>query len=426
MLLAFHPTGLEQEMFQLVNRFRADPQGELSRLLSSTTPPTSADAQIQSQLEYWGVSGSLLRSQWADLTPVAPLAWSESLYNAAQAHNLAMFSHDSQQHQLPGELNPGARLKAAGYDWQRWGENIYAYPRTVGEAHAGFVINWGPGRGGLQEPPSHRLRLLRDEYVHMGVAISEVGTSPGRSVGPLLVTQDFAAPLETTTAYVVGAVYKPPSGSPWYAAGSGYGGVRIVFEGTGGRFETTSFAAGGFQVQLPPGTYRARAVGGKLPAPLVSDEIVVGARNVAVDFVYPTDRAWVPVATDDVYVIARGGSVTLSVLSNDRDPDGSLLPGSVSVVVSPAVGQARVDLATGRVLYSADGSWLGLDTFRYEVRDNHGFTSNRAAVRVVVIDVLDRPWQNPASAMDVNVDEQVTPSDVLQIFNALAAGQAGP
>jgi uncharacterized protein YkwD len=425
-LLAFNPTGLEQELFQLINRFRADPQGELSRLLTSTNPPASADALIQSQLEYWGVSGNLLRSQWANLAPVAPLAWSEPLYRAAQAHNVAMFQHDSQQHQLPGELDPGARLKAAGYDWQRWGENIYAFPRSVAEAHAGFVINWGPGRGGIQDPPNHRLRLLRDEYVHMGIAISDVGTSASRSVGPLLVTQDFAAPLETTTAYVVGAVFKPPSHSTSYVAGSGYGGVQIVFEGTGGTFATTSFGAGGFQLQLPPGTYRARATGGKLPAPLVKDAVVVGTRNVAVDFVYATDRAWVPVATDDVYVIARGTAATLPVLQNDRDPDGVLLPASVSVMVGPDLGRVQVDPTTGRVDYLPDGTWLGLGTFRYEVRDNHGFTSNQATVRVVVVDLLDRPWRNPANALDVNVDEQVTPGDALQILNALAAGQGGP
>lgn len=424
-LMAFNPTGLEQELFQLINRFRADPQGELTRILSSASPPSSSNALIQSQLDYWGVRGDLLRSQWANLTPVPPLAWSEPLYNAAQSHNQAMFRHDRQQHKLPGELSPGARLTAEGYDWALWGENIYAFPRSIAEAHAGFVINWGPGQGGIQSPPGHRLRLLRDDYVHVGVAVSQVGTSPGRQVGPLLVTQDFAAPLEATPAYVVGAVFKASGGSPFYKAGSGYGAVQIVFEGAAGTFTTTSMGAGGYQLQLPPGTYRVRAEGGKLPAPLMKEGIVVGDRNVAVDLIYPADRAWAPQAADDIYVLPLGVSASLAVLDNDGDRDGVLVPASVTIVAGPAAGLVQVDPVTGQVEYQPDDLWVGADTFSYQVRDNDGFVSNTAVVRVIVIDPLDRPWQNPDDMLDVNADGLVTPGDALLVVNALATGRGG-
>ena len=77
----------------------------------------------------------------------------------------------------------------------------------------------------------------------------------------------------------MGAVYTEKDGSPRYVAGSGYGNVEIVFEGPTGTFQTTSWSAGGYQIQLPPGTYRGRATGGNLPAPLVSGEIVVGLQQ---------------------------------------------------------------------------------------------------------------------------------------------------
>ncbi len=58
-----NPTGMEQEMLELVNRMRMDPQGELSRLLISTNPVQSADPQVQAALSYFGVSGSTLAAQ---------------------------------------------------------------------------------------------------------------------------------------------------------------------------------------------------------------------------------------------------------------------------------------------------------------------------------------------------------------------------
>ena len=108
----------------------------------------------------------------------------------------------------PASWIPVSACASAGYDWQRWGENIYAYPRSVMETHGGFVIDWGAGPDGIQNPPNHRIRLLRREFVHMGVAIDDVGYSNSRSVGPLIVTQDLATPLVATSAYVVGAVFK--------------------------------------------------------------------------------------------------------------------------------------------------------------------------------------------------------------------------
>jgi hypothetical protein len=422
-VLSFNPTGIEQELFQLVNRFRADPQGELSRLVNRLNPISSLDAYINLQLQYWGVSGAALASQWQSLSPVPPLAWSEALYDSAHDHNRAMLANDGQEHQFPGELDPGQRMHASGYDWQRWGENIYAYPRSVLETHGGFVIDWGSGTAGVQNPPNHRIRLLRREFVHIGVAIDNVGYSDARNVGPLIVTQDLATPSAATTAYIVGAVFKQKDSSPWYYAGYGYGNVHIVFAGTAGTFESTSLAAGGYQVQLPPGTYRGYASGGSLPGLLLCDEFTVGVDNVAVDFVYPVDQGLLPVAAHDAFVTDVSTARALNVLANDRDADGALIPSTLSIVTAPNAGEVQVDAATGLITYFPDGDFSGLDRFEYQIRDDDGLLSNVATVRVVVMDLDDHPWQNPVNNLDVNVDEAVTPADALQIINALNAGQ---
>lgn len=422
-VLSFNPTGLEQELFQLVNRFRADPQGELTRLVSRIEPLASSDPYISQQLQYWGVSGAALASQWQGLTPVPPLAWNESLYAAAHEHNRQMLAHDSQEHQFPGEPDPGQRMRSAGYEWRRWGENIYAYPRSVLEAHGGFVLDWGAGPAGIQDPPNHRIRLLRKEFVHIGVAIDEVGCSNLRNTGPLLVTQDLATPLVTSEAYVVGAVYKQSGSVPWYVAGAGFGNAQVVFEGPAGTFEATSMAAGGYQIQLPPGTYRGRASGGRLPGLLMCDEFTVGADNVAIDFVYPVDRRYQPEAVDDAFVADLGTARVLNILANDRDRDGLLSGSTVSIVTAARCGVVQLDAQTGDVTYRPDNGFSGLDKFVYQLRDADGLTSSLATVRVVVMDLQASPWQNPVNALDVNVDEMVTAVDALLVINALNAGQ---
>ena len=57
------------------------------------------------------------------------------------------------------------------------GREHHETPRSTLETHGGFVIDWGAGTAGIQNPPNHRIRLLRGEFVHMGVAIDYVGYS---------------------------------------------------------------------------------------------------------------------------------------------------------------------------------------------------------------------------------------------------------
>src|SRR5688500_11778644 len=142
-MLAFDPTGIEQELMLYINRMRVDPQGEYDRLIETTTPLKARDPDVNFALQFFQVSGTALRSQWNSLTPVAPLAWIESLYNAAHLHNVFMIAQDAQEHQLPGEPDPVQRFLNAGYNLQALGENIFAYADTPLYAHAGFAIDWG-------------------------------------------------------------------------------------------------------------------------------------------------------------------------------------------------------------------------------------------------------------------------------------------
>lgn len=93
-----------------------------------------------------------------------------------------------------------------------------------------------------------------------------------------------------------------------------------------------------------------------------------------------------PVANDDTATTAEDTPVTISVLSNDLDPDGGAL--TVIAVVQPAHGQATINAGT-TITYTPDPGFNGTDSFAYTARDPNGDT-DAATVTVSVTAVLDR------------------------------------
>jgi hypothetical protein len=416
--MAFDPTPVEQELMLYVNRMRTDPQGEYDRLIASTNPLVARDPDVNDAVQYFGVDGNLLRSQWNTLLPVAPLAWNESLYNAAHSHNAAMIAAQSQEHQLPGEPNPGQRMTNAGYNWSSYGENIFAYAKTPLEAHAGFAIDWGGSVGGMQSPPGHRINIMTATHREAGIAINSF-SQPGVFFGPLVVTEDFATRSTIGNPFVVGAVWTDADHNGWYNAGEGLGGVTIEFTKTGSpTISVTSMSAGGYQVQLANGTYTAKAHGGGLPFELEMGTITVSGANVMLNFVKPEGLS--PTAGDDRAATVRNVAVTIDVKANDSDPDGSLAAASIQITSAPTGSTITVDQAAGTITFKAATTFIGGAEFRYRLRDAQGFLSADAKVTVAVSDDL-HPRQNPMNPRDIDFDGRVTPIDALLIINELNA-----
>src|SRR6185503_227385 len=144
------PTPREQQMLELINRFRTHPQDELPLLLESDDP------DIQNALRFFNVDENQLHQQWKQLQAAPPLAWNEALSRTAKGHNNRMLAAGRQSHQLPGEPVLSQRVAGAGYrDASFVGENIFAFTESIEHAHAGFAIDWGNGPHGIQNPPGH-------------------------------------------------------------------------------------------------------------------------------------------------------------------------------------------------------------------------------------------------------------------------------
>jgi hypothetical protein len=86
-----------------------------------------------------------------------------------------------------------------------------------------------------------------------------------------------------------------------------------------------------------------------------------------------------PVAVDDVATVAQDGTVTISVLANDSDPDDD--PLWVVAVTSPSNGSA-VSNGDGTVTHTPTPGFAGSDIFGYTVTD--GTSESSASVSVTV------------------------------------------
>ncbi len=102
-----------------------------------------------------------------------------------------------------------------------------------------------------------------------------------------------------------------------------------------------------------------------------------------------------PVAVDDDVTTDEDTPVVVDVLANDTDPDGD--PLTLIGVGDPDHGSADIE-DEGRIVYTPDPGYSGVDAFTYEIGDGHGDPVS-ATVHVAVALVDDPP---------VAVDDDVT------------------
>ncbi len=91
-----------------------------------------------------------------------------------------------------------------------------------------------------------------------------------------------------------------------------------------------------------------------------------------------------PVAVNDSATTSESTTIAISVLANDSDVDGSLVPASVTIVSNPSSGQTAGGAQPGTISYTPSAGFLGTDSFTYTVADDDGDASNEATVFVEV------------------------------------------
>lgn len=261
LLTAVNIADEEQLVLELINRARANPQAEATRLgisLNAGLPAGTITA-----------------------TPKQPLALNQQLQNASVAHTVDMINRDFFAHTNPSGITPGGRATAAGYNWWTIAENI-AYIGYFG----GVDINANSREAHdlLFKSAGHRENILMDEAEEIGIGIRSGAFVPAGS-NATLVTENFGR--RNLNPIITGVVYSDTNNSDFYDIGeairSGTITARRVSDNA--TFSDGIGISGGYGLIVPAGSYIVTATFDRNGAPVsMSSTVTVSSDNVKVDF----------------------------------------------------------------------------------------------------------------------------------------------
>ncbi len=285
LMSAAFPTNYEQYMVELINKARATPE--------------SYAASLGIALNEGLAAGTITT------TAKQPLAINPYLTDSAAKHSQWMVDTDTFSHTGSSSTSPTQRMQSAGYVLQSpWstGENI-GYRGTTGTPDVSaftkaleeslFVDASISGRG-------HRRNILSETFSEVGVGIR---TGPYGTYNAVMATQDFA---KTGTAmYLTGVAFADTvTADSFYTPGEGLVNISIVAirDGNGARYTTSTWASGGYRLELPKGRYSIWATGPALTSAQFIPSMNIGTKNMKRDFM----RGVVRVAPE---VAAQGNGV---------------------------------------------------------------------------------------------------------------------
>ena len=210
-------------MLQLINRARANPKAEASRL----------GIDLNQGLARGSISTAAK----------PPLSFHPNLIKSARGHSRWMLDNDVFSHTGVGNSDSGQRMAAAGYVfsgvWNR-AENIGS-SRTPGLID--LDLEASARHDSLFLSPDHRTNLCNLALKNIGL-----GILAGRFLGlnASMVTQNMAFSASYPETLLTGVVFIDKDGDDFYDIGEGVPGVTVVTEGSG--WTAVTSASGGYAV----------------------------------------------------------------------------------------------------------------------------------------------------------------------------------
>ena len=263
------PTPEETLILELINRCRADPPGEGLRIAPLGAAPHLPASTV--------IDGQMFREEMSKIPPVPPLVFDLHLLDAARKHAYYMILHGLTHTEQPGQ--PGFtgvmwtdRARIAGWIGTLSGENAFRdAPDAVG-SHNGFVVDFGPGPGGMQPTRGHRKNICSPGFRVIGP-----GAVPHD--GKLSVVHDLGG---SSQRFAGGVTFVDGDHNGHYDCGEGRGGVTIQV----GDERMQSWSSGAFSIPIPASatTLVLRADGQELRRP-----IPAGDANIKIDWIIPQE-----------------------------------------------------------------------------------------------------------------------------------------
>ncbi len=246
------PTPEEQHFLECLNAARADPAGAQTRLKTDLT----AGGKFQ-------------------MTPRHPLVMNCLLTEAARRHSRAMNDQAFFGHLNPEGQGPGVRLRAAGYKWRGYSENLAAAATTPMEALANLLIDEGiPDLG-------HRVSLLG--LTEQTRPMDEVGIGIHTGSGPY--KKYYTIELATDPdpgVFLTGVVYRDTNKNNLYDPGEGLPSIKVEVTAEGVTAVTNRAGGYGIPIDLP-GSLVVTASGAGMAGPM-QKAINLTNTNAKLDF----------------------------------------------------------------------------------------------------------------------------------------------
>ncbi len=348
---SINPTKEEQELLEQINRFRADPQGELSRIFSVANEDDGLIARnglVNEAIKlnfYPKNSVESFLDEWRSLDSAAPLAFNAALESAAQAHSSTMKRKKEVSHVCAGEANLATRVENAGFvSGLTTEDGKIAISENVGGGFAAngewsvasyilaaFSVDWGV------QSHEHRDALINDSYTEIGVSVVQTTNA---IIGPTIVTCDFGSSVEgssTGGAYLLGAIYDDADGDYFYDAGEGLADASILIERIDGAeaprsVTIKSWTAGGYQIFLANGNYRVTVSGASFATSVTKNVSIDDGVNAKLDFC--TRDAGTVAPQIDLNGYEEGANIDATFVEGAEEP-ASLLDAARASIVDP-------------------------------------------------------------------------------------------
>ncbi|MCP2732511.1 CAP domain-containing protein [Symplocastrum sp. BBK-W-15] len=358
MVMTIEPTAQEQYMLELVNRARLNPQAEVDR-----NPYVAA---LNEDLAPGTISN----------TPKQALAFNLQLINSSRQHSQWMLDTDIFSHTGINGSNPGARMQGAGYQFTgswTWGENI-AWMGTTGTPNVTAFV--AAEHDNLFDSAGHRKNILNDNFKEIGI-----GTLTGvfQGYNAVMTTQNFAK--SGTASFITGVAFNDlVTDDDFYTVGEGLGGITVnaLRQSDNQLFSTFTYASGGYQLALDPGTYTVSFSGGGLST-TVTQTVTLGSLNFKLDLatdklpVTPTPGVTLTGTSANNTLTGGNGNDTLSGLAgndilNGLNGNDMLFGGTGNDTLDGGNGDDQLDGGDGidRLLGGAGNDilvgGLGVDT----------------------------------------------------------------
>ena len=337
LLAAVNLADEEQLILELINRARANPEAEATRLgisLNASLPAGTISA-----------------------VPKQPLAPNQQLQNASVGHSVDMINRDFFAHTNPSGVTASARATAAGYNWSTIAENI-AYIGYFGSPD--INANSRQAHDLLFKSAGHRTNIMMPEVEEIGVGIRSGAFIPSGG-NATLVTENFGR--RDLNPIITGVVYSDTNNSDFYDIGEAVRGGTITARrvSDGATFAETIGTSGGYGLIVPAGSYVVTAAFTRNGIPVsMSSNVTVSADNVKVDF-DATAAVTVSLALSSPavamtetgtsatmqFTVTRAGSLTGALTVNLNSNDTSELSVPVSVLIPD--GQSSVNFTVTAV-----------------------------------------------------------------------------